>query len=235
MKRFYREVTIADSGAGLALFLDDKPALTPSKVALVFPHPDLAQQAGEEWARQGEEIVPLTMPLTRLAHTAIDGVAQRMTEIRANCLAYAASDLILYRAGEPQGLVWEQEESWDPILEHADAVWGARFIRVQGVTFRQQSEKSLARIAARIETFDTPFLLAALSLMTTLTGSVLIALSHADRFLSHEAAWQAAHIDELWQERLWGLDEEAATRRQHRLADFTTASHVCACLYPVVV
>jgi chaperone required for assembly of F1-ATPase len=62
--------------------------------------------------------------------------------------------------------------------------------------------------------------------MTTLTGSVLIALMHAAGALDADAAWQAAHVDELHQETFWGLDYEAAERRAARRAEFDTASRL---------
>ena len=41
------------------------------------------------------------MPLTRLLNSAIDGVAHTMAETRADILRYAGSDLLCYRAEEP--------------------------------------------------------------------------------------------------------------------------------------
>ncbi len=52
--------------------------------------------------------------------------------------------------------------------------------------------------------------LTGLHVMTTLTGSALLALAHAKGRLSAEQAWAAAHIDEDWQIRQWGVDVEAA-------------------------
>jgi chaperone required for assembly of F1-ATPase len=70
----------------------------------------------------------------------------------------------------------------------------------------------------------SPFALAALHAMTTLTGSVLLALAHAAGALDADAAWEAAHVDERHQESLWGEDEEALERRARREAEFRAAS-----------
>ena len=48
------------------------------------------------------------MPLTRLLNSAIDGVAHTMAETRADILSYAGSDLLCYRAEEPDTLVARQ-------------------------------------------------------------------------------------------------------------------------------
>jgi chaperone required for assembly of F1-ATPase len=68
--------------------------------------------------------------------------------------------------------------------------------------------------------------LAALHVMTTLSGSVLIALAHAAQQLDVDQAWAAAHVDELFQESVWGQDYEAMERRHRREADFKAASRV---------
>ncbi len=47
---------------------------------------------------------------------AIDGVASRLADVRAEVLSYAGTDLLCYRAGEPEALVARQREAWDPIL-----------------------------------------------------------------------------------------------------------------------
>jgi chaperone required for assembly of F1-ATPase len=62
--------------------------------------------------------------------------------------------------------------------------------------------------------------------MTTLTGSVLIPLAVAARALSPEEAWDAAHVDERYQESVWGEDEEAMIRRAGRWEDFAAAATV---------
>ena len=66
--------------------------------------------------------------------------------------------------------------------------------------------------------------------MTTLTGSVLIALALAQGRLSFDEAWAAAHVDEDHQLRLWGGDDEAAARREARLAEMRSAHEVFVAL-----
>ncbi len=56
--------------------------------------------------------------------------------------------------------------------------------------------------------------------VTTLTGSALIALAMLRGALTADAAWQAAHVDEDWNMEQWGEDEMALERRAFRLAEF---------------
>jgi chaperone required for assembly of F1-ATPase len=89
-----------------------------------------------------------------------------------------------------------------------------------------QPEEAVIAIRRAIERIESPFALAALHVMTTLSGSVLIALAHAAGRLDVDQAWAAAHVDELYQESVWGEDYEAMERRRRREADFRAASEV---------
>ena len=62
--------------------------------------------------------------------------------------------------------------------------------------------------------------------MTTLTGSVLLALAVARGALTAEEAWRTAHVDEDFQIERWGEDEEARRRREARWRDFEAAARV---------
>jgi chaperone required for assembly of F1-ATPase len=62
--------------------------------------------------------------------------------------------------------------------------------------------------------------------MTTLTGSVLLALAVARRELTPEAAWEAAHVDEDFQMRVWGADIEALDRRAKRFTEMRAAARL---------
>lgn len=223
-KRFYRTAEMAAGEAGLALRLDGKTARTPARNPLVVSTPRLAAAIAAEWAGQGEFINPAAMPVTRLANSAIDGVAGRMAEVRDSVVAYLRSDLLCYRAGEPHGLVARQRELWDPILQRAERRHGVRFILSEGVMHVVQPDRTVAALSAEVAGFEDPFALAALQLTTTLTGSALIALALAAGEIGPEEAWTAAHVDEDWNIAQWGVDEEAAARRAARFLDFRAAA-----------
>ena len=62
--------------------------------------------------------------------------------------------------------------------------------------------------------------------MTTLTGSALLALALAQRRISVDEAWAAAHVDEDWNMEQWGRDELALDRRAFRYAELQAAATV---------
>lgn len=223
-KRFYKAATMAPEEGAYVLRLDGRRAMTPARNPLAVDQRPLADAIAAEWEGQGEEIDPNTMPATRLANTAIDGVAPRRTEVRAEVLAYAGTDLLCYRAGEPEGLVARQRAAWDPILAWAESRYGVRFVLAEGVMHVAQPEATLAAIAAALEKIDAPFALAGLHVATTLTGSALIALALAEGAIDVETAWAAAHVDEDWNIFKWGEDAEATRRRALRYGDFKAAA-----------
>jgi chaperone required for assembly of F1-ATPase len=86
----------------------------------------------------------------------------------------------------------------------------------------EQTDEARAAFAATLTPHDA-FRLAGLHVLTTLTGSALLALALERRQLEADAVWTAAHVDEEYQARLWGEDSEAAARRRARRADFDAA------------
>jgi len=230
-KRFYQQVAIKDEGGGRAsLLLDDKPVRTPGKAPLVLPTHALAEAVAEEWRAQGERIDPRTMPLTKLANSAIDGVLGREQAVIEDIMAHAGSDLLCYRARGPQGLVKAQEKHWDPVLAWAREALGAPLFLAEGVVHVAQPGSSLDRLKERLGGRDG-FSLAALHVMTSLTGSALLALAVALGRMTPEQAWEAAHVDEDWQISQWGEDAEARARRENRRRDFTAAAKALALLH----
>jgi chaperone required for assembly of F1-ATPase len=228
VRRFYKAVEVREADGRHALMLDGRGARTPGRNPLVAPSRALMLEVAAEWDRQHETIDPAGMPLTRLLNSAIDGVAHTMAETRADILRYAGSDLLCYRAEEPEDLVERQAHAFDPVLCWAAETLGARFNVTAGVMHVAQPHAALAAISAALDAYDDPAALAALSVMTTLTGSALLALAVARGFLSPEAAWRAAHVDEDFQVERWGADAEATARREARWREFEAAAIVVA-------
>ena len=223
-KRFYAAATVvAREDGNFGIELDGRPIKTPAGHGLAVPTQALAEAIAGEWNAQGDDIVPASLPLTRLANSAIDGVAEREGDVVQDIVNYAASDLLCYRAASPGELVAIQARLWDPILLWVCTEYDAPFKVGTGVKHREQPAESLDAVRRVISAFG-PFRLAALHVMTTLTGSALIVLAHAKLFLDTDAAWEAANVDETWQVSQWGEDFEAAQRQKRRFSEFLNAS-----------
>ncbi len=220
MKRFYKDVRLSDEGG---ILLDGRPVRTPARVPLILPNDLLAAAVAAEWAAQGDQIDPRTMPITGLANAAIDRVTPDPIAFAAPLIRYAETDLVCYRAQDPPDLIERQASAWDPIMEWAETRHGARLIAGAGITHVKQDEAAVAALAKAVLDFG-PWELVALDPLVTLSGSLLIALAIHDQAMEPEAAFTIAHLDEHWQAEQWGDDDWAiATREAHR-ADFLAAA-----------
>jgi chaperone required for assembly of F1-ATPase len=221
-KRFYERAHVGESGeGGVPILLDGKPVRTPARRALTLPSRALAEAVAAEWEAQTDAIDPARMPLTRLANVVIDAVADKPAPVAEEIAEYLGSDLLCYRADAPAGLVEGQARAWDPVLAWARGQFGARFVLAQGIVYVPQPHEAVA--AARAAIPAEPWRLGAVSSITTLTGSALLALALAQGALAAEAVWAAAHVDEDWQMSQWGRDELALARRAYREAEFQAA------------
>lgn len=222
-KRFYKDVAFSETEEGFVVRLDGKPVRTPGKALLTLPSRNAAALVVAEFSAQQEVIDPVSMPVLRIVNSAIDGVAPDMQAVVEDIKRYSGSDLVCYRAEAPQELAERQAIAWDPVLDWARSVLGAEFLLAKGVMHVAQPPSSLEAVGAWLEQHQDPFLLAAIHVMTTLSGSALLALAVDAGTLTSDQAWAAAHIDEDWNSEKWGDDAEAAARRHTRHHDFAAA------------
>ncbi len=208
MKRFYKTVAVGD---GNSIVLDGKPVKTPRGGALELPALALADAVAEEWRTQGEEIDPASMPLTKFANTALDGIVPRHEEVVAEIVAFAKHDHLCYRTDTPAELVRRQSDAWDPLLDWVAERYGAPLISAKGITSIAQPEASIEALHKAVAAFD-PFALAALHTMASICGSLVLGLAVADKRLFAGEAFTLSQIDERYQAEKWGLDSEAEAR-----------------------
>lgn len=223
-KRFYTQAAVAETSDGFAVRLDGKPVRTPSGRALVVSNREIAEAIAAEWDAQKQFLDPLTMPLTRFANSVIEAVVDRIDAVADDIVKYLGSDLLFYRAGHPEALAAREAALWDPVLFWAAEALGAHFILAEGIVHVRQPDSAVR--AAR-EAFPSDlWSIAALHVITTLTGSALLALALLHNVLDSGQVWAAAHVDEDWNAEQWGVDAEVAARRAGRLVDFSAAVHI---------
>jgi chaperone required for assembly of F1-ATPase len=227
-RRFYTNPAMAETAAGFVITLDDKPIRTPSARQVIVPAREIAEVVVAEWEAQKEFVDPLTMPMTRFANSVVEAVVDRIDAVREDIAKYFESDLLFYRAGHPEALVAREAAHWDPILFWAADALGAHFILAQGIVPIRQPESAIA--AARAALPDDPWSIAALHVITTLTGSALLALALLRGVADADQVWAAAHVDEDWNCEKWGVDDEVAARRAARLVDFKAATRILKAL-----
>ncbi|ASJ92678.1 ATP12 family chaperone protein [Porphyrobacter sp. CACIAM 03H1] len=224
MRRFYKDVTLAQQPGGSQVMLDARGVKTVGGAPQIVPTEALGEALAAEWARQGERIDPASLPLRDMADYAIDVVAADPAAVAQGLLAYAETDTLCYRADPDEPLHARQQAEWEPLLAAFEAAHGITFTRVSGVLHRPQPPETLAVLKARLLSLD-PFTLAGVEAMTKLAASLVTALAALDAAHEDEplALWRAVCLEEEWQAELWGRDEEAEERRARREADFLRA------------
>lgn len=222
-KRFYKGVSVAPVEGGYGVHLDGRPVRTPGKGPVAVRTEAAARLIADEFEAQEIEINPARMPVMRLVNTVIDGVAAAPDAVAEDMLRYASTDLLCYRADSPARLVELQARAWDPILDWARDRLGARLYLGEGVMHVEQPREAIAAIGHHLRLDPEPFRLGCLHMMTTLTGSVLLALAVDAGEIDAETAWTLAHVDEDWTISQWGEDAEAAVARANRQRDMRAA------------
>jgi chaperone required for assembly of F1-ATPase len=218
VKRFWKDVTVEANG----LSLDGKPVRTPGRVPLILPTAALAEAVAEEWRAVSDTLDPRAMPLTGLANAAIDRVGPARESFVADLARYGASDLLYYRAEEPDALVARQAAAWDPLLDWARGRYDVHFELATGVMPRPQPAATVARLGEAVAALDA-FRLTALSPLVTISGSLVAALALNEGAADAETVWHASRIDEAWQAEQWGEDDMAVQATNARRADFDAA------------
>lgn len=226
-KRFWKAATAEACEGGFTVRLDGRAVKTPAKAPFVLPTLAMAQAAAAEWDAQVAEVRPATMPVTRAANSAIDKVGPQFDEVAELLAAYGASDLLCYRATGPAGLIARQAAAWDPLIDWAATALQAPVLTTAGIVHIAQPPESLARMRVRLFA-ATPFELAALHDLISITGSLILGLAVADGRLSADEAFSISRIDEHWQAELWGRDDEAAALDALKHAGLTEAARFWA-------
>jgi len=157
-------------------------------------------------------------------------VGDRVDAVAEDVAKYLGSDLLFYRAGYPEALVAREAAHWDPVLSWAANELGAHFILSEGIVHVVQPAQAIS--AARGVFPADPWSVAALHVVTTLTGSALLAVALLHGVRDPDQVWTAAHVDEDWNAEKWGVDEEVAARRAARLVDFQAAVRILKELNP---
>jgi chaperone required for assembly of F1-ATPase len=215
-RKFYKQVEVSDDAA---ILLDGRLIKTPLKNRLQLPSLVLAQAVAAEWDAQVHVINIESMPLTKLANTALDRVVAERAHVLDEVVQYAGSDLICYWADRPPELVDRQRQHWHPVLKWINHTFGTDFRITESIQHLKQDQESLSRLREFVSALNN-WQLTGLYLLMTLTSSAFLALMLQQAAATPETIWAAAHVDEDYQISQWGEDAEAAARRTKRKLEF---------------
>jgi chaperone required for assembly of F1-ATPase len=209
-KRFYKDVSVVEGEGGWVVRLDGRTLKTPGKITLLIPTQKAAKLVAAEWDAQIEHIRPESMPVTRLLNVAVEQTPDNRDALIAEARKYAGTDVLCYREGEVRLHHEEQAKKWDPILEWAVGE-GVSLKSTDSLIAIEQDNKALDTVATFAETLPDMELTLFVHLVSVY-GSAVLAMAVLKHHLTGEAAYELSRLDELWQIKYWGEDEEAKDR-----------------------
>jgi chaperone required for assembly of F1-ATPase len=229
MRRFWSHATAERAADGRwRVLLDGKPVRLPGGTPLAVGTAPLACAIAAEWQAVGTESKELSwaeLPLTRLAGTAQERIARDPAPVVAAIAKYGESDLLCYRAEAPEPLVQRQARAWQPWLDWAALELDAPLRITRGVMHVAQPAEALRALHHAVAAYDA-LGLAGLGVAVPALGSLVLGLALAAGRLDAAAAHSLSVLDESFQEELWGLDEEAARRRQEIAGEIADAARL---------
>ncbi len=210
-KRFWTDTTTDADDDGHFVRLDGRELKTPGKRPIRVPSAAIATLIRDEWDAVPLAVIgdidPQVMPITRLANVASEGAEERRDDLVAEVRSYSGTDLLCYRAPEPEALTQRQDALWGPWLDWASNR-GIRLDTTTSLLPIAQPEPSLDAVAALARGYGT-FALTLLTHLTAVYGSAILALAVMDRALDPGEAFDISRVDELHREAVWGVDEDA--------------------------
>ncbi|SDC80699.1 ATP12 family chaperone protein [Belnapia rosea] len=235
MKRFWNSAATSEQPGGFGVVLDGRPVRLPGGAPLVVDRAPLAEAIAGEWSAagggaKGGEMSMNDMPLTRLVGTAQERIAPDPSAMVEGLARYAESDLLCYRAEDPQ-LAARQALEWQPLLDWAALQHDAPLRVTEGIMPIPQEGTAVAALRAAIATRNA-LELAALGVLVPALGSLVLGLAVVEGRLEAAEAHRLAILDETYQEEFWGLDAEAAERRARIAEDIAVVARLLALARP---
>ncbi len=228
-KRTWVNTSIELIGSSFGVLLDEEPLHTPKNTKVLLPTHKLAKKVAEEWNRQKKIIDPSKMPYSRLVNSAIDKVTKNFDSIVSDLVDYGDTDLVCYRSDSPEDLVMLQSQHWDPIL-----IWAKNELNIDlkvtyGINYKPQKTTELKRLSKEISSYSS-FSLTGFYDLVTISGSLLVALAVYYKHIPPQVGFEISFLDEDWQRKKWGQDEESIKNRLNKFKEFQAAYRFLECL-----
>ena len=208
MKRFYTLASHKKTADGFEVQLDGKTVKTPLGQDVVAPTKAMADAIVLEWAAQEEKVKPETMPLTQLLITAIDKIRDR-TAITESVMRYLDTDLVCYWTKEPEELAKLQKENWGAWVKWFDEHFEVPLDTTKTLDAITQDPEAHKRVWNYIEALDD-YYFTVLHVMTSLSGSLVLALAFTEGDISPEEIFEASYLEELYRGEIYNEDVHGA-------------------------
>jgi chaperone required for assembly of F1-ATPase len=206
MKRFYKLVSTEEKPGGYAVLLDGRAVKTKSGAVLLAQNEQVANEVVKEWAKQGEEIDPDTMPFTQILNTRIDQVSQKREAMSNAILRYLDTDLTCYPTDEPKALYDLQEKHWVKHREWIEKRFGIPLKTTTSLQALTQEPALHEAITEHVERMnDDIFTL--FQVTVPVCGSLVLGLSLIEGHASADEIFECCFVEEHYKDEIYLVDQ----------------------------
>ena len=144
---------------------------------------------------------------------AVKEISQYREEIEKKLLEFARTDLLFFW-GEKRDLYLKQESEWQPIINWVEDALKVKVKKTSSLDTpdNEEMQKPLKTAFAKMSDKELACYYAAALNMK----SVLLALALVKGKIDAKTAGKLSYLEELWQNEMWGSDEDAAKCRKER-------------------
>ena len=230
MKKFWKTVKVKKKSCNsYEILLDEIVLKTPMKKDLTILNSKIAEEIQKEWNQDTGILDTDAMIFYGIISTSIDKIINSRTSYINDILSFIDTDLICYRAEEPNDLVQWQSKNWDPILLKVEKYIHNKIDVFKGIMPSKQN-KVIKFAINQILTKFSDLEIIVLHRITKITGSVFLSLCILNDDIIREKAFELSHLDELWQAENWGYEEEASNNREKINFELNRTMYFLDCL-----
>jgi chaperone required for assembly of F1-ATPase len=213
MKKFWKTVEVSElTTNSYQILLDKKILKTPMQNDLIFTNYRISYETSLEWDINSEVLDTDEMIFFGIFSTAIDRIVNDRFLYINEIMKFVDTDLICYKADKPDELVELQNKHWDPILLIIKNYIDEEIKVFTGIMPGKQNIQVHNKIKKLIHNFSN-IELSILHRLTNIIGSIFISLCVIKGDILKKNICQLCFLDELWQAENWGVEEEAAKKR----------------------
>ena len=212
-KNFWKSFNVAfsDEQQAYVIFIDDKMYHTQKGNILKITSASLARKVHNEWQKNTEgtkEFTRSNLALTNLIEQINDIDDEANALYLKEVIEYAKTDLLCYRSSSPKNLRILQEKKWDPIISFYEHEFSIKMLSTTSLEYINQDKDSLDKFHGILRAYDGPSLFLVYK-MSQFLSSALLSVLLEKKLIGDEKAWRLSQLEEDWQKKIWGKDEEA--------------------------
>lgn len=194
------------------IYIKNEFLKTPEGNPFEVPTLALARAIEEEWEKDPSPHYA-QKPLTSLAATTLDRVAEARESYITYIVQSVTQDVILFWESEPAFLMKLQEKEWQPLITQINDSLGLKLKATTSLSIPALGSHEEEKVRAFLYHLTT-FQLSGFVHLLTLTSSFISSYFLFRDELTAKKVWDLAHLHEHEQKRIWGQDEEAQNREK---------------------